>query len=107
MNYTRNAYIYIYIFIDRWIDKYRYRYIDIEVLTEIEINILEKDLDYAPIQNKINELKFKQDFQEFCRKMRLKWHFRSETTPEFSTTPAFNPKSTWKPRNSSPGLELF
>ena len=42
------------------------------MLTETEINILEKDLDYAPIQNKINKLKLKQDFQEFCRKMRLK-----------------------------------
>ena len=77
------------------------------MLTETEINILEKDLDYAPIQNKIIELKLKQDFQEFCRKMRLKWHFRNETTPEFSTTPAFNPKYTRKPRSSSPGLELF
>ena len=77
------------------------------MLTEIERNFLEKDLDYAHIQNKISELKFKQDFQEFCRKMRLKWHFRNETTPEFSTTPAFNPKSTRKPRNSSPGLEHF
>ena len=75
------------------------------MLTEIEINILEKDLDCAPIQNKINELKLKQDFQEFCRKMRLNWHFSNETTPEFSTTPAFNPKSTRKPRNNSPGLE--
>ena len=65
------------------------------MLTEIEINVLERDLDYSPIQ-----LKFKQDFQDFCRKMRL-----NETTPEFSTTPAFNPKSTRKPRNSSPGLE--
>ena len=39
--------------------------------------------------------------------MRLKWHFRNKPTPEFSTTPAFNPKSTWKPPNSSPSLEHF
>ena len=77
------------------------------MLTETEINILEKDLDNARIQNKINELKLKQDFQEFSRKMRLKWHYRNETTPEFSTTPAFNPKYTGKSRSSSPGLELF
>ena len=38
------------------------------VLTETEIKILEKGLDYAPIQNKINELELKQDFEEFCRK---------------------------------------
>ena len=64
-------------------------------------------LGYAPIQNKINEPELRQDFEEICRKMRLKWHFRNETTPEFSTTPAFNLKSTWKPFNGSPSLELF
>ena len=68
---------------------------------------MEKDLDYAPIQNKINEPDFKQDFEEFCRKMRLKWHFRNEPTPEFSTTLSFNPKSTWTPSNARPSLELF
>ena len=77
------------------------------VLTEIEIKILEKGLDYAPIQNKINEPELEHDFEEFCRKMRLKWHFRNETTPGFSTTPAFNHKSTWKPPTGSPSLELF
>ena len=77
------------------------------MLTETEIEILEKSLDYAPIQNKINEPELKQDFEEFCRKMRLKWHFRHELTPEFSTTPAFNRKSTWKPPKGSPSLELF
>ena len=69
--------------------------------------ILEKGLDYAPIQNKINEPELKQDFEEICRKMRLKWHFRNKPTPEFSKTPAFNPKCTWKPPNSSPSLEHF
>ena len=77
------------------------------LLTEIEIKILVKGLDYAFIQNKINETELKQDFEEFCRKMRLRWHFRNETTPEFSTTPALNPKSTWKLPNGSPSLEIF
>ena len=54
-----------------------------------------------------NEPELKQDFEEFCRTVRLKWHFRNEPTPEFNTTPAFNPKSTWKPPNGSPGFELF
>ena len=77
------------------------------VLTEIEIKFLEKGLDYAPIQNKINKLELKQDFEEFCCKMHLKWHFRNEPTPEFSAVPACNPKSTWIPPNGSPSLELF
>ena len=41
------------------------------VLTEIEINILGKGLDYAHIENKINEPELKQDFEEFCHKMPL------------------------------------
>ena len=68
---------------------------------------MEKGLDYAPIQKTINQPEIKQDFEEFCRKMRLKWHFRNDPTPEFTTAPAFNPKSTWKPPNGSPSLELF
>ena len=35
-----------------------------------EIKILEKGLDYAPIQNKVNEPELRQDFDEFSRKMR-------------------------------------
>ena len=48
-----------------------------------------------------------QNFDRFCRKTGLKWYFRNEHTHEFSTTPAFNPKSTWRPPNGSPSLELF
>ena len=41
-------------------------------LSEAEIKVSEKGLDYAPIQNKINEPKLMNDFNEFCRKMHLK-----------------------------------
>ena len=75
------------------------------VLTEIEKK-LEKGFGYAPIQNKINEPKLTQDLEEFCRKMLLKWHFRDKSTPKFSTTSAFNPKSTWIQPNGSPSLKL-
>ena len=40
------------------------------VLTETEIKVLEKGLDYAPIQEKINEPEFRKDFSEFCQCMR-------------------------------------
>ena len=53
------------------------------VLTDAEIKLLEKGLDFAPIQRKINEPELKQNFNDFCRRMRLKWHFRDETQ-EFS-----------------------
>ena len=78
-----------------------------KILTDIEIKVLEKGLDYAPIQNKINEPELRRDFEEFCRRMRLKWHFRNESTPYFKETPVFTPKSTWKPSKGHPNLEVF
>ena len=68
-----------------------------KVLTDTEIRILEKGLDFAPIQNKINEPESRPDFEEFCHRMRTRWRFRNEPTPEFSETPVFfSLKSTWK-----------
>ena len=42
------------------------------VLSEREIKILGKGLDYAPIQRKINEPKLKSDFEESRRCIRIK-----------------------------------
>ena len=39
-----------------------------KVLTDTEIKVLEKDLELAPLQNKINEPKTS-DFEEFARRM--------------------------------------
>ena len=78
-----------------------------KVLTDTEIRILEKGLDFAPIQNKINESELRSDFEEFCCRMRTKWHFRNEPTLEFSETPVFSPKSTWKPTMGHPDVEVF
>ena len=43
-----------------------------KVLSETEIKILEKALDYASIQKKINEPELKSDFEEFCRRRQIK-----------------------------------
>ena len=37
----------------------------------MEIKILEKGLDYAPIQNKINKAKLRRDFEDFARQWDL------------------------------------
>ena len=39
---------------------------------DMEIKVLEKGLDFALIQRKINEPELRRDFNEFCRRMRLK-----------------------------------
>ena len=60
-----------------------------KILTDPEIRILEKELDFVSIQNKINEPELTTNFEEFCRRMRTRRHFRNESTPEFSETPVF------------------
>ena len=46
------------------------------VLTDTEIKVLERGLDFLPIQRKINESELRPDFNEFCRRMRLNGIFR-------------------------------
>ena len=67
------------------------------VLSDPEIKVLEKALDFAPIQRKINEPKLREDFEEFCRCIRVKWHFRNEPSESFSNKTAFSLKSNCKP----------
>ena len=78
-----------------------------KILTDREIKVLEKGLDYAPLQSKINEPELRNDFEGFCRRMRLKWYFRKEPTSEFSQTPSFTPKSSWKAPKGHPSLKLL
>ena len=78
-----------------------------KVLTDIEIKVLEKGLDFASMQNKINEPELRFDFEEFSQSMTTKWHFRNEPTPLFSESPAFRTRSSWKPPLSHPNIEVF
>ena len=77
------------------------------MLHEIEIQVLEKGLGFVPTPNSINEENLRRDFGEFSRKMRCKWYFRDEPSPDFSEVPAFQPKSNWKPPPGHPCVELF
>ena len=76
-------------------------------LYDAEINILEKRLIFAPIQRKINKPELWKDFQEFCRRVRIKRHFQNEPTSDFSNISAFAPKSAWKPPKLHPNLEVI
>ena len=64
-----------------------------KVLTEDEIKVLEKGLDFAPIQRKVNEPELRQDFENFCRCIKIDWHFQNEPSDNFSERPTFLPKS--------------
>ena len=76
------------------------------MLTDTEINVLEKDLDFVAIQKKMNEPELRSDFNEFCRRMRLKWNYRDESE-KFSKVSVFNPKSRWKLPPGDPCFEVF
>ena len=78
-----------------------------KVLTEIEISTEEKGLEFARIQKLLNEPELRKDFEEFSRRMRRKWRFCNELSENFSETPAFRPKSVWKPPKGHPSLEVF
>ena len=73
----------------------------------MEIKILEKGLNYAPIQNKINKPELRKDFEDFARQMRLKWCLRNEPISSLSERPSFTSKSSCKPTKGNPSLELF
>ena len=78
-----------------------------KVLIDSEIKLLEKGLHYGPIQNKTKKPESRRDFEGFCRRMTLKWHFRNAPTPYFKEKPVVAPKSTWKPSKAHPNLQAF
>ena len=39
--------------------------------------------------------------------MRIKWYFRNEISENFSEVPAISPKSSWKPPQGHPNLEVY
>ena len=77
------------------------------VLSEYEIKFLEKGLDFAPFQRKVNEPELRRDFEEFCRRMRINWHFRNEISEDFSDVPALSPMSSWNSPQGYPNLKVY
>ena len=59
----------------------------------MDVKVLEKGLDFAPIQKTLNQPELRKYFEEFSRVMRCKWHFRNEVSENFSETPFFRLKS--------------
>ena len=76
-------------------------------MTDSKKKVFEKGLDCAPIQSKINEPELKNDFEEFCRTMRLKLYFCDEPTSEFREISSFTPKSSWKLPKGHFCLQVF
>ena len=77
------------------------------MLSEIEIQVLGKGLDFVPIQMSKKEPEQRKDFEDFSRRMRIRGNFWDQSSKIFSDKPTFCPKSNWKPPPSHPGLEQF
>ena len=78
-------YVCMYTYIYRERERERER--ESETEREAVDQSLEKGLDFAPVQNKINK-------SEFARRMKTKSHFENEPTLFFSQSLAFKPRST-------------
>ena len=77
------------------------------MLSETEIQVLEKGLDFVPTQQSINEPGLRKDFEDFSWGMRIRWNFRDQPSENFFDKPAFRPKCNRKPPPGHHGLELF
>ena len=66
---------------------------------------MSKSLKFVPAAKKIETEKLKTELQEYGRKLRLTWHFRSDERP--FPYPKFRSKSTFNPRNKDPVIETF
>ena len=49
----------------------------------------------------------RKDFEEFSRRMRIKWNFRNESSQDSHIASAFARKSSWKPPLGHSNLEVF
>ena len=78
-----------------------------KVLTDTEIKVLKKGLDFAPIQRKLNEPELGRDFKDFCCRTTLKWYSRDEPTPFFSKQPSFSSKLSWSLPAGHPNYVLL
>lgn len=57
------------------------------------LKVLEKRLDFACIQWKVNEPELRKYFEESWRRMRIKCHFQNEPSDNVSEIQAFRPNS--------------
>ena len=74
-------------------------------LTENEISLLSKGLNFIPTCNKVDIAKLKLELEQFGRMLRLKWHFRDDKRD--MPINQFKTKSTFNPRNKDAAIEIY
>ena len=78
------------------------------VLTENEIKVLDKELNYVPTPEKLDRLQIKNDLEKLGRDIKLRMFYQNDLSPLFSEKPAFEVPSSWTPpiRDVQRGLYL-
>ena len=74
-------------------------------LSENEISLLSKGLNFIPTCNKVDVARLKLKLEQFGRMLRLKWHFRDDIR-DIPINP-FETKSTFNPRNKDAVIEIY
>ena len=74
-------------------------------LSENEISLLSKGLNFIPTCNKVDVARLKLELEQFGRMLRLKWHFRNDKR-DIPINP-FKAKSTFNPRNKDAAIEIY
>ena len=74
-------------------------------LTDSEISLLAKGLDFVPNSNRIDKTKLKMELETLGRILRWKWLFKNEEN-EFDLD-QFKPKSSFNPRDKEAATEVY
>ena len=74
-------------------------------LSEAEIKLLSKGLNFVPTPREVNISELKADLESFGRILRLKWHFRASNNED--TYNPFKRKSTFNPFKNDAAIEIY
>ena len=75
-----------------------------EILTENELPLLSKGVNFIPTCNKVDVAKLKLELEQFGWMLRLKWHFRNDKR-DLPIYP-FKAKPTFNHRNKNASIEI-
>ena len=78
-----------------------------QILTESEIRVLDKGLNFVLTPEKLDHYQIKKDLECLGRNIKLKIYYKCEPTPEISEKPAFKVPPNWTPSIRDAQLELY
>ena len=76
------------------------------VLTENEIKVLDKGLNFVPTPEKLDRLQIKNNPEKLGRDIKMRMFYQNDLSPSVSEKPAFKVPSSWTPPIRDVELEL-